>query len=219
MAEIGAAALVSTRIVALSAGHWAADPERCAYVVHNALEGGSARFLQIDAAALDRVRTPNETAARETNAAMHVRLADWLRITAQHYSADEERIAADLPRAADLMLWVDATAFDTDVLKDVLQHMRRVLFGAMRWPDTMIFILRDDVIQSAMDMLPRNFYLMPLVKSQREASLYAYNVHRIARHARLFGWSPNSIRGLFSGQRYSDFWRRLTRQDEVDYIK
>ena len=210
---------VDARIVAVSAEGWTRNAGHCRHVVRAALGGGDTRFLLLTSEALAGVKLPASQTDEPGNREVYVSLVAWLRASAQHYSADEEQIAADLRRSADTELWIDASAFDNNALQDVLAHMRRILFGAPRWPATMVFILRDDLLQSGMDLIPGTFYVLPAGKSQREASLYAYNVYRIARAARLFGWSPRSTKLSRIKERLKGFWPKQLRRDAVDTIK
>ena len=216
MPEAHSPALVGTRLVALSAERWSAHRATAERVVGDALAAGTARFLMLDAAALARVR-PSDEAPRAVVRTVHVALTEWLRVTAQHYTADEQRIAADLIGAAGAELWIDGTAFNTDALADVLMHMRRVLFGAVRWPTAMVFILREDVLPGALDLLPTAFYLLPTIKSHREGSAYALKVYQTARYARLFGLSRRSVRAVFARERVTTFWRKLAGIDKIDF--
>jgi hypothetical protein len=210
---------VDARIVALSAEAWARDAGHCEHVARAALAGGDTRFLLLTSEALAGIKPLPSAVDTHGPKPVYVSLLTWLRASAQHYSADEERIAADLHVAADAELWVDASSFDNAALQDVLAHMRRILFGAPRWPAVMVFILRDDLLQSAMDLIPGTFYVLPTGKSLREASLYAYDVYRIARAARLFGWSPRSTKLSRVKKRLKSFWPKQLRRDLVDKIE
>lgn len=171
-------------------------------------------FIKIDEAAVSRIESP----ALSLIAA--VELASLVRQWGGDYMPDEHAIADLLSRQdADSILLIEASAFSYPVIVRVTSHMRQVLFSQPVWPRAIAIVLRDELLDAAVNDMAGEFYLLPSHKSQREASAYAYRVHRVATFARVMQWSHGATARAFLmrdrlRQRLNHFFKR----DEADLV-
>lgn len=170
-------------------------------------------FLKVDAAAARGLKHKAETEAPATD------LSTLVRQSGGDYVPDEEAISALLLNADGEALVLDASAFNYSVVQRVVSHMRQVLFSQANWPCAIALVLRDELLDVAVNDLASAFYLLPSRKSQREASAYAFRVHRTATFARLMQWSHAATsRAFVMRDRLRRLLNRLFKRDEADLV-
>jgi hypothetical protein len=207
------AAVPRTRIILVSAQAWRLERSKVEAIVGAPQDDDGPRFLLLDFAAVARV-TPSSPGAPAPFRVID--MACWLRQSAQRYRPDEAAVSADLGQVSNAeILVIDGAAFDFEAMREVLNHMRTVLFAAPAWPRAIVFILRDELLGVAMEVIPAAFYLMPRHRSLREATAFAMNLQRAARLAMWLNLSHQSTGRFFSARtRFANFIRRLHVRDE-----
>jgi len=170
-------------------------------------------FLKVDAAAARDLKHQAEDTTDPTD------LAKLVRQSGGDYVPDEQAIAEELLGAVDDTLVLDCSAYSYAVVQRVIGHMRIVLFSQAKWPCAIALVLRDELLDVAVNELASAFYMLPSRKSQREASTYAYRVHKVATFARLMQWSHGATgRAYVMRDRFRQKLNRLFKRDETDLV-
>lgn len=188
----------------------------------NAVEAVIAQMCEREGTVFLKV---DETAARgivapPTTSSPVVEFSSLVRQWGGDYMPDEQAIAECLgAHGSDSVLLIDASAFSYPVITRVTSHMRQVLFSQPTWPRAIAIVLREELLDASVNDMAAEFYLLPSRKSQREASAYAYRVHKVATFARLMQWSHGATgRAFVMRDRLRQRFNRFFKRDEADLV-
>lgn len=149
------------------------------------------------------------------NAVAHryVDLNDLLREITDDYEPDAhaiDRLIGSL--SSESLLVLDGAAFPYSAVSKTLAQFRTTMFTRADWPTAILLMVGEQALDRATNELAATFYVLPVRRSMAEASLFAYQMHRIAFQARMLGRAFNLNKSV------ERFKRKKIKQHEIDSL-
>jgi hypothetical protein len=172
-----------------------------------AIRGEEGPIVKLDDASLAAIRDGGGAAPHRL-----VDLKDLLREVTNDYEPDARAIDQLMGSlSSDSVLVLDAAAFPYPAVSKALAQFRATMFTRADWPAAILLMVGEQSLDVATSELAATFYVLPVRRSMAEASIYAYQLHRIATWARMLGRAFKMTKSI------ERFKRKRLKQDEVDF--